>query len=194
MEESYILSAANLMQTIASYLCMERLATLRHEDLPVQIDNYIQEHSSEDLDAKDICAHFQIGKTRLYEIAKESYGMGIAEVIRLRRIEKAKSLLLHSPEFSLSEVASLCGFHDYNYLITVFRKITGTSPRQFGRAGTADGSELIGGMIYQKPESGISERSTQRWPGLQMRQSPPRLPGQYSSGSAHPPHTSAPIP
>ena len=135
MEESYILSAANLMQTIASYLCMERLATLRHEDLPVQIDNYIQEHFSEDLDAKDICSHFQIGKTRLYEIAKESYGMGIAEVIRLRRIEKAKSLLLHSPEFSLSEVASLCGFHDYNYFITVFNKITGTSPRQFGRGG-----------------------------------------------------------
>lgn len=72
MEESYILSAANLMQTIASYLCMERLATLRHEDLPVQIDNYIQEHFSEDLDAKDICSHFQIGKTRLYEIAKKA--------------------------------------------------------------------------------------------------------------------------
>lgn len=59
--------------------------------------------------------------------------MGIAEVIRLRRIEKAKSPLLQSPEFNLSEVASLCGFHDYNYFITVFKKITGTSPKQFGR-------------------------------------------------------------
>ena len=131
MEESYILSAANLMQTIAAYLCMERLATLRHENLPVQIDSYIQEHLTEDIAVKDICAHFQIGKTRLYEIAKESYGMGIAEVIRLRRIEKAKSLLLSSPDLSLSEVASFCGFHDYNYFITVFKKITGVSPKQF---------------------------------------------------------------
>ena len=131
MEESYILSAANLMQTIASYLCMERLATLRHEDLPVQIDNYIQEHFSEDLDAKDICAHFQIGKTRLYEIAKESYGVGIAEFIRRQRIEMAQSLLLNSPELGIDEIASRCGFHDYNYFFTVFRKVTGKSPKEY---------------------------------------------------------------
>lgn len=133
MTESYILSAANLMQTIAAYLCMERLATLRQENLPVQIDNYIQEHLTEEIDVMDICARFQIGKTRLYEIAKESYGIGIAEVIRIRRIEKAKSLLLSFPGLSISEVASSCGFHDYNYFITVFKKITGASPRQFGR-------------------------------------------------------------
>lgn len=131
MNESYILSAANLMHAIASYLCMERLATLRHENLPVQIDSYIHKHLAEDIGVQDICAHFQIGKTRLYEIAKESYGIGIAEVIRLRRIDKAKSLLQDSPGLSINEIASLCGFHDYNYFFTVFRKVTGKSPRQY---------------------------------------------------------------
>lgn len=70
------------------------LATLRHENLPVQIDCFIQKHLTEDLDVKDICDHFQIEKTHLYEIAKESYGIGIAEFIRNQRIEKAKELLL----------------------------------------------------------------------------------------------------
>lgn len=131
MTEAYILSAANLMQTIAAYLCMERLATLRQENLPVQIDNYIQEHLTEDIDVKDICARFQIGKTRLYEIARESYGIGIAEFIRRQRIEKAKSLLRSSPGLTISEVASCCGFQDYNYFFTVFRKLTGKSPKEF---------------------------------------------------------------
>ncbi len=133
MSEDYILSSANLMQTIAAYLCMERLATLRRENLPVQIDSYIQEHLTEDISAKDICARFQIGKTQLYEIAKESYGTGIAEVIRLGRIEKAKSLLQNSPDLTISEIASRCGFRDYNYFFTVFRKVTGKSPKQFSR-------------------------------------------------------------
>ena len=69
MDESYILSSANLMHAIASYLCMERLATLRHENLPVQIDSYIQEHLTEDMEALDICAHFQIGKTLLSSVS-----------------------------------------------------------------------------------------------------------------------------
>lgn len=133
MSEAYILSAANLMQTIASYLCMERLATLRREDLPVQIDSYIQAHLTEELDVKDICAHFQIGKTRLYEIAKESYGMGIAEFIRRQRIEMAQELLKDSPNLTINEIASRCGFQDYNYFFTVFRKITGKSPKEYSR-------------------------------------------------------------
>lgn len=97
----------------------------------MQIDNYIQEHLTEDIDVMDICARFQIGKTKLYEIAKESYGIGIAEFIRRQRIEKAKSLLLNTPELTISDVASHCGFKDYNYFFTVFRKLTGKSPKDF---------------------------------------------------------------
>lgn len=131
MGEDYILSASNIMNAIASYLCMERMVTLRHENLPVQIDNYIQAHLTGKIDVKAICEHFQIGKTRLYEIAKESYGIGIAELIRNQRIEKAKNLLLDHPKLSVNEVASQCGFHDYNYFITVFKRMTGVSPKQF---------------------------------------------------------------
>lgn len=134
ISEDYIRAAAGLLDALASYLCMERLVTLRHENLPVQIDNYIQTHLTETINAKIICEHFKIGKTRLYAIAKESYGIGIAERIRNGRIEKAKSLLLDSPELSINEVASLCGFHDYNYFITVFKRLTGLSPKQFSNS------------------------------------------------------------
>ncbi len=131
IHEDYILASSNLMNTIASYLCMERLATLRREDLPVQIDNYIQEHLTENINVKSICEHFQIGKTRLYEIARESYGIGIAERIRRQRIEKAKSLLVDAAGLSIREIASLCGFPDYNYFITVFKRVSGMTPSRY---------------------------------------------------------------
>lgn len=129
--EAYISSSSHIMQAVASYLCVERMVSLRQQELPVQIDEYIQAHFTEDIDVASIAAHFQIGKTKIYEIAKESYGIGIAEYIRKLRIEKAKRLLSDRPDIPLSEIASLCGFSDYNYFITVFRRLTGMPPRSY---------------------------------------------------------------
>ena len=133
MNADYIRSASHLLQAVASYLCLERMVTLRHENLPMQIDNYITSHLTEPLDSERLCNVFSIGKTRLYEIAKESYGCGIAEHIRRLRIEKAKALLSDRPEIPVSEAAFACGFTDYNYFITVFKKYAGISPGKFAR-------------------------------------------------------------
>ena len=73
---------------------------------------------------------FEIGKTQLYEIAKQNYGTGIAEHIRLLKIEKAKQLL-EDNNLPLVEIASRCGFKDYNYFITVFKRVVGVSPKKY---------------------------------------------------------------
>lgn len=129
--EEYISSASHIMKAVASFLCMERMVSLRQQELPVQIDEYIQEHYTEKIDAVSIAQHFGIGKTKIYEIAKQNYGIGIAEYIRKLRIEKAKELLIESPELSLAEVAYECGFDDYNYFITVFKRVVGVPPKRF---------------------------------------------------------------
>lgn len=87
----------------------------------------------ENIDAVHIAKQFHIGKTKLYEIAKESYGMGIAEYIRKLRIEKAKLLLKEQPDLSLTEISAQCGFSDYNYFITVFKREVGVPPRSYGK-------------------------------------------------------------
>lgn len=129
--EDYIASVSHIMQAVAAYLCLERMATLRQEELPVQIDEYIGGHFSKDLSVPALCRRFQIGKTRLYEISRQNYGCGIAEHIRNLRIEKAKALLTEHPERKISEIAAACGFTDYNYFITVFKRLTGSSPGQY---------------------------------------------------------------
>ena len=129
--EEYISSASHIMKAVASFLCMERMVSLHQQELPVQIDEYIQAHYTEKIDAISIAKHFGIGKTKIYEIAKQNYGIGIAEYIRKLRIEKAKELLIESPELSLAEVAYECGFDDYNYFITVFKRVVGVPPKRF---------------------------------------------------------------
>lgn len=132
--ENYISSASHIMQAVASYLCMERMVTLRKQELPVQIDEYIQAHFTENIDAMQLAKHFGIGKTQLYEIANQNYGMGIAAHIRNLRIEKARRLLSEQSGLTLAEIAAECGFDDYNYFITVFKRTTGVPPRAYGNS------------------------------------------------------------
>lgn len=131
IQKDYITSASHILQAVTAYLCLERMVSLRQEELPVQIDEYIQAHFTEDIDAPLIARHFNIGKTKLYDIAKQSYGIGIAEYIRKLRIEKAKQLLLEQSSLTLAEISSACGFEDYNYFITVFKRIVGMPPKAF---------------------------------------------------------------
>lgn len=130
----YISSASHIMQAVAAYLCMERMVSLHQQELPVRIDSYIQAHFTEDLNAAQLAKYFGIGRTQLYEIAQQSYGMGIAEYIRNLRIEKAKQLLSEQSGLSLAEIASECGFNDYNYFITVFKRTVGMPPKAYARS------------------------------------------------------------
>lgn len=109
---------------------------LHQQALPVQIDEYISAHLTEDIDAHTLCQEFQIGKTRLYEIVKQNYGTGLAEHVRNLRIEKAKVLLLDRLELSLKEIADLCGYKDYNYFITMFKRGVGIPPKQYAKKST----------------------------------------------------------
>ena len=143
VSEDYIVSASHIMNAVASFLCLDRMVSLRQQELPVQIDQYIQEHYTEKMDAVSIARHFDIGKTKIYEIAKQNYEMGIAEYIRKLRIEKARQLLTKQPELSLAEIAYACGFSDYNYFITVFRRIVGMPPKTYQQiTDSADGHFL----------------------------------------------------
>ena len=126
--EDYIRSAAHILLAVASYLIMERMATLQEDLLAVRLDAYLSAHYAEKLSAVMISENLGIGKTKLYELSTQLYGCGIAERIRGLRIEKAKTLLKGRREMPLADVAAECGFHDYNYFITVFTREAGISP------------------------------------------------------------------
>ena len=137
MEESAVRSAAHILHAVASYLVLERMASLQEDLLAVRLDSYLSAHFTEKLNANAIAAHLGIGKTRLYELSQQLYGCGIARRIRDMRIGLAKRMLEDPRRNSISTIASECGFSDYNYFITVFRRETGIPPALWRkRAGT----------------------------------------------------------
>ncbi len=127
----YIMAASHILETVSNYLCLERIAVMKNEALPIQIDTYITNHLSEDMNSQSICEHFHISRTALYHIAKENYGIGIADHIRILRIKKAKELLSDQPNITISEAAHACGFDDYNYFISMFKRVVGMSPKKY---------------------------------------------------------------
>lgn len=136
IEESYVRSAAQILHAVASYLILERMATLKEDLLAVRLDAYLSAHYTEKLNAVQIADYLGIGKTQLYELSQQLYGCGIAEKIRSLRIEKAKELLSRNEELPLTEVAAQCGFHDYNYFITVFSREIGCPPAAWRKDNT----------------------------------------------------------
>lgn len=129
--KAYILSAAHILEAVASFLVLQRMALLKQDSVEMQLDNYLSSHFAQPLSVPALCKQFSIGKTTLYKIVRKNYGCGLADHIRRLRIEKAKNLLLDHPEMPVSEIAAACGYTDYNYFIAVFSKIVGIPPRQF---------------------------------------------------------------
>ena len=134
IEKDYVRSAAQILHAVASCLILEHMAALKEDLIAVRLDSYLTAHFTEDLSAPQISEFLGIGKTQLYELSKQLYGCGIAEKIRRMRMEKAKQLLLEHKKMPLSEIASECGFQDYNYFITVFTREVGHSPIAWKKA------------------------------------------------------------
>lgn len=125
-----IKSSAHMMEICASYLYSSHKLVLKKDSLPHKIDNFIGENLSNELSVPLICETFNLGKTKLYEIANQSYGMGIAKHITQIRLQRAKEYLVDTNK-AIYEVADLVGITDYNYFTKVFKKEIGVTPKEF---------------------------------------------------------------
>ena len=139
MREEYVRSAAHILHAVASYLILEHLASLQEDLLEVRLDTYISGHFTEELDAARLSRVLGIGRTQLYALTRKLYGQGLAARVRELRMKKARALLREQRELPLAEVAWQCGYPDYNYFFTVFRREVGCTPREW-RNGSDAGS------------------------------------------------------
>jgi AraC-like DNA-binding protein len=132
--DDYILSAAQILHATASFLVMQRMASLREDTLASKLDGYIRTHFCEDLSAAALCRELSIGRSKLYKLSNQLYGCGIAEHVRWLRLEKAKRLLVEHRQMRIADVALQCGFTDYNYFIAVFSAQVGISPGTYRKS------------------------------------------------------------
>ena len=131
VSHDYIRSAARILHATASHLVLERMATLQEDSTAARLDSYLSSHFTEAITSQSLCRELGIGRSRLYKLSDQLYGCGISQQVRKLRMELARTLLQDYPEMSIAQIASDCGYTDYNYFISVFSQTFGQSPGSF---------------------------------------------------------------
>ena len=99
--------------------------------LSIKIERFIAERLQDKISVETLCENFYLSKNALYRLFHTEFSTTVGEYIFQKRMERAKSLLKADLALDIAEVASLCGFDDYNYFIRAFRKANGVTPKKF---------------------------------------------------------------
>jgi AraC-like DNA-binding protein len=97
--------------------------------------DYVRQHFARIRQVKDVADHVGISPDYLRHVFKKTYGIGLKEFLVRTRIERAKSLIIHS-RLALKTVAWNCGFRTDRYFSTCFKNMVGCSPGEFRRLHT----------------------------------------------------------
>ena len=92
--------------------------------------NYIFNHLYEELSLDKLAEVAGLNASYLSLLFKKETGMAISDYIQRERIEEAKRLMEFSA-MNLSDIATRLQFNDQSYFTKVFKKYTGTTPKQF---------------------------------------------------------------
>lgn len=124
-----IKSEIKILEICATYFITSQMIEY-NADLINKILTYIDNTPLPDFKISNLCDHFKISRTQLYNIFTKHKKIGVAEYVTSLKIKKATELL-KSQQYSVKEIAYMTGFSDSNHFIKVFKKNTGTTPKQF---------------------------------------------------------------
>ena len=92
-----------------------------------------------DLAPSAVARHVGLGPWQFCRKFKSVMGMTCGEFIARRRMHEARRLL-DGNDLLIKEIAYRVGFEDANYFSRCFKRIVGTSPTSYRRAGPAAGA------------------------------------------------------
>jgi AraC-like DNA-binding protein len=143
MEIPALINNYDLYQTLNSYDCI--LSYLRNlVDNIIEILNqkrnapalelhkrvvcYLKENFPDaSISIDSIAEHFRVSKSYLYRVMKSITRTSLSEILEGIRMEEAKKMLCYT-DFSVTEIASACGYNSTNTFYKVYKKNFGVSP------------------------------------------------------------------
>ena len=90
--------------------------------------DYIARHYREGVTLKQVAADCRINTSYLGQIFRKEMGCAFTDYVNGLRIREAQRLLAN-PTLKVYEVAEQVGYTDYHYFLKIFKKVTGTTPR-----------------------------------------------------------------
>lgn len=114
------------------YLYYQLIETVVNNEHPhiKHIKQYVAKHISEEISLEDISEHVHLSPQYCCALFSKHMGQTLFDFITKQRIDYAKGLIITS-ELSLTEIASSCGFNDYNYFSRVFKNTTGITASKY---------------------------------------------------------------
>ena len=95
--------------------------------------DYIANNLDKKITLESLQKEFFISPTYLNQLFRKHLDTSVHKYIFTKRIVRAKTLL--SEGYSVSEACAMSGFEDYSNFYRAFKRITGLSPREYGRNG-----------------------------------------------------------
>lgn len=128
-DERIIRASARLMAMCTSYVQLQKALRSKREGLGAALVDYVDEHLSDPLSVDVLCKALGASRGTLYNVSKQTLGMGVSDYIRSRRISAAISLLKEG-ELPICKISEAVGIDDANYLTKLIKKTTGKTPKQ----------------------------------------------------------------
>jgi len=91
---------------------------------------FMQEYYSANISINDICKLIYLSPCHFKRVFKDFTGQTPYQYLMKIRLEKAK-VILSEEEYSMEEVAKLCGFVNPKHFSTVFKRNLGMSPSEY---------------------------------------------------------------
>ena len=95
--------------------------------------NYMDTHFYETLTLKSLANKFYLNPNYCCSLFTKYKNMTFSQYLTNIRLSEAKKLLENS-SYSLDEISSLVGFHDYFYFSNVFKKYINLSPKEYRKS------------------------------------------------------------
>jgi AraC-like DNA-binding protein len=122
---------AQYLSESANSLCLEEAA--QESSLLQRVEDCLEEFQDDSVESRDVARRLELSPCHFCKLFKEQTGMTFSEYRVIRRVEKARRLLLDST-LRISEVAHACGFGSLPYFIRAFRRHQGCSPSEYRAA------------------------------------------------------------
>lgn len=124
-----------LLEMVAFYIdhaCLEARKDVNVLSINKLLDTiqYIDANLNKDMTIFELSQTVHFHPNYFIRFFKTHFGVSPMRYIYVRRMEKAKEMLLGS-SMSIHEVAHLTGFHDASHFSTSFKKHVGVSPSEF---------------------------------------------------------------
>jgi AraC-like DNA-binding protein/ligand-binding sensor protein len=131
------------------HLIIERMAGpifsfqgIRHASALRKAERFIWENYTRKISLQEIAEASGLSAPYFSTIFKDEMGENLSSYLNRLRVEKAAAMLAET-DFSLNEIAGICGFEDQSWFSKIFKSYTGVSPGKYRENGGNDSNSSV---------------------------------------------------